>query len=264
MIQFHRVGNRVAVLIFLTVDIMAFIKDNPPPATVILISGDRDFAYLLSTVRWRKYNVVLISNSFMTHESLTAQASALYDWKSDILKTRPPSKPPLLGPQNFSSVASLTSPQESDNLREPDPHPVGLPNERVAPAIKPLTLSPRPASTATITPTRPMRATLPPDAASVELEATHVPPKAGTPAEATPASIPMNPTSNDWIVAGLAGDSTMVHLSIARGVVVDLLFQQDPASPKTIDSVDEDSFHSPAFVSMCTRMYPTQPLIPES
>ena len=67
----------MAVFIPSSVDIMAFINDNPPPATTVLISSDRDFAYLLSTVRWRKYNVVLISNSFMTHESLTAQALRL-------------------------------------------------------------------------------------------------------------------------------------------------------------------------------------------
>ena len=90
-----RVGNYAVVLTPPSVDIMAFIKDNPPPTTIILISGDRDFAYLLSTIRWRKYNVVLITNSFMTHESLTAPASFVYDWQSDVLKTRPPSKLPF-------------------------------------------------------------------------------------------------------------------------------------------------------------------------
>jgi len=231
---------------------MAFIKDNPPPATVILISGDRDFAYLLSTVRWRKYNVVLISNSFMTHESLTVQASVVYDWKSDILKTRPPPKPPLPGSQTLSSVASLTTPQASGNLLESDTHPVGLPKERV---VQPLTLSPRPVDTITIRTTRPRRATLPSNTPSVESEATPVPPKAGTPIKTPSTSIPMNPTPDDWIVADLAGGSTVVCPPIVYSTVVDLVFQQDPASPKTIDSVDEDSFHSPAFVSIHVRIY---------
>jgi len=218
---------------------MAFIKDNPPPATVILISGDRDFAYLLSTVRWRKYNVVLISNSSMTHESLTVQASVVCDWKSDILKGRPSYKPPL-----FRS-------QESDNLPESDFHLVGLPNERVAPAILPLTPPPRPASTATTNTVRSRRATPLPDVRPMELEATPMPPKTGTSVDVASAGIPMNHMSDDWIVAGLAGGSTMVHLSIVHGIVVDLVFQQGSAT----DSIDEDSFHSSAFVSMCAKIY---------
>jgi NYN domain len=67
---------------------MAFIKDNPAPATVVLISGDRDFAYLLSTIRWRQYSVVLVSNTFMTHDSLSNQANVTFDWQADVLKTR--------------------------------------------------------------------------------------------------------------------------------------------------------------------------------
>ena len=203
---------------------MAFIKDNPPPATVVLISGDRDFAYLLSTVRWRKYNVVLISNPFMTHESLTAQASVAYDWKSDILKTQPPPKPPLLGSQTLPFTASLTTPQEPDNSHKSDVYSVGPPNERVAPAIQPLTLSPRLASSV-ISTVLPRRGTPPPDVPPMEVEATPMPPKAGTSAETMIASTPMNITSDDWIVADLGGVSAMVHLSIVRGVVVDLVFQ---------------------------------------
>jgi len=221
--RFRRVESRAVVLIPCSVDIMAFIKDNPPPATVILISGDRDFAYLLSTVRWRKYNVVLISNSFMTHESLTVQASVVYDWKSDILKTRPPSKPPAMpGSQNLSSIASLTTPQESDNLPESDVHAVDPPNERVAP----LTPPPRPASavanTIATSTTRPRRATLPSNALSMESDVMRMPPKAGTHAKTASASIPSNSTSDDWIEADYTGGSTMVHPLIAHGAVVDL------------------------------------------
>ena len=198
---------------------MAFIKDNPPPATIILISGDRDFAYLLSTVRWRKYNVVLISNSFMTHESLTVQASVVYDWKSDILKTQPSSKPLALpGSQTFPSVASLTTPRESDNRSESS-----LSNERVAPAIQPMTPPPRPASTAAITTTRPRRATILSDAPSMEFEPTPIPPKAGTPTNSASPSIPTNPTPDGWIVANLVGGSTIVRPLVVQGVAVDLV-----------------------------------------
>ena len=242
---------------------MAFIKDNPPPATIILISGDRDFAYLLSTVRWRKYNVVLISNSFMTHESLTAQASIVYDWQSDILKARPPSKLQSLRSrrETSSSVAFLTVSQELDNSSVSDIYAVGLPEEHITPAIQPLALFPRPVSITTISTIRPTHATLPPDAPLVESEATPIPTKAEIPAEATPASIPMTPTSDDWIVADLTSESAMVHLSIVHAVVINLGFRQDQSSPKTIDPVDEDGVHSPAFVSTpLPKRIPIRPL----
>ena len=238
---------------------MAFIKDNSPPATIILISGDRDFAYLLSTVRWRKYNVVLISNSFMTHESLTVQASVVYDWKSDILKTRPPPKPPMPGSQNLSSIASLTTPQDSGNSPESDVHAVDPPNERVAPSVQSLTPPPRPASTAANTIAtsiaRPRRATLPSNALSMEPDVMRMPPKTGTHAKTASASIPSNSTSDDWIEADYTGGSTMVYPSIARGVVVNLVFKQDPISPGATDPVDDGGAYSPAFVSICPGIY---------
>ena len=245
-------GNHSAVLIPCAVDIMAFIKDNPPPATVILISGDRDFAYLLSTVRWRKYNVVLITNSFMTHESLTAQASVVYDWRSDILKTRTLPKPPLPGSQTLFSIASLTTPQDSNNLPESDDRAVDPPSEHVA---RPPTPPPRPSGTVVIGTTRPRSATLPSDAPSVGLDATPMPPTAETPAKTAPASLPSNPTSGDWIEADLTSRSAIVRPSIIHGNTVDLAFPQDPTSPGAIYPVDEDEICSPAFVSMCARMY---------
>ena len=222
---------------------MAFIKDNPPPATVILISGDRDFAYLLSTVRWRKYNVVLISNSFMTHESLTIQASVAYDWKSDILKVRPPTKPRPPGSQILSPIASLTTPQEFNNLPASDAHH----SVRPGPTMQPLSLSPRPASAATISTILPRRAPPPLDTPSMESEATPVLPRTGILAEARPTNIPMNPTTGDWIEADSTGGSTTVHPSIVRGA---------PFSPKTTGPIDEGDVYSPAFVSKCARVCP--------
>ena len=255
MSRFYFVGNPAAVLMPYPVDIMAFIKDNSPPATIILISGDRDFAYLLSTIRWRKYNVVLISNSFMTHESLTAQASIVYDWQSDILKARPPSKLPVLRSRReaSSSVAFLTTPQESGNFPESDVHAFGFSNEPITPAIQPLVLSPRPVSIATISTIRPTHTPLPPDTPFVESDATPIPHKVEIPAEATASSVPMTPTSDDWIVADLTSESAMVHLSIVRGVIADFRFQQDQSSPKTIDPAYDDGVHSPAFVSTCAK-----------
>ncbi|KLO18574.1 hypothetical protein SCHPADRAFT_819553, partial [Schizopora paradoxa] len=44
----------------LTVDMLAFAFESPPPATVVIITGDRDFTYAVSTIRMRGHRVVLI------------------------------------------------------------------------------------------------------------------------------------------------------------------------------------------------------------
>ena len=64
---------------------LAHAIDNPAPSTtVVLISGDRDFAYALSILRHRHYHIVLITLS-NAHPSLRAQASLSFDWISDVL-----------------------------------------------------------------------------------------------------------------------------------------------------------------------------------
>ena len=223
--------------IFCPVDIMAFIKDNSPPATIILISGDRDFAYLLSTIRWRKYNVVLISNTFMTHESLTAQASVVYDWKSDVLKTRPPSKLPPVRPRPeiLPSVGSPSAPQEPDNPLGSDVRAAGPPNEQTISAVNPLAL--------------------PPEAPFVKLETAPIPLKTEIPTEAAPAGILMTPTSDDRIAAVLTSESVMVRVSLLHAVAIDPKFQQVQPSLNTINLVDEGDVHSPVFVSTRAKIY---------
>ena len=66
-------------------DMLAYAIDNPAPSTVVLISGDRDFAYALSILRLRCYHVVLITLP-NAHPSLRAQASRCFDWVSDVLE----------------------------------------------------------------------------------------------------------------------------------------------------------------------------------
>ncbi|KNC99136.1 uncharacterized protein SPPG_05395 [Spizellomyces punctatus DAOM BR117] len=68
------------------VDMMAFALDNRPPATVILISGDRDFAYALSTLRNRQYHIILLTGKQGAHLSLKAQAHEVLDCRVDVLK----------------------------------------------------------------------------------------------------------------------------------------------------------------------------------
>ena len=68
------------------VDMLAFALDNSPPATVFLITGDRDYAYAMSTLRLRDYKVILITPN--TTACLEAQASAVVDWSVVLTRSR--------------------------------------------------------------------------------------------------------------------------------------------------------------------------------
>ncbi|KAJ3842549.1 limkain-b1-type NYN domain-containing protein, partial [Lentinula raphanica] len=80
--KFKNVADQMII-----VDMLAFAMDNPSgPATVtiMLISGDRDFAYALSTLQLRKYNIIVVAPSTI-HASLRAQTSTFFDWDEKIL-----------------------------------------------------------------------------------------------------------------------------------------------------------------------------------
>jgi len=66
------------------VDMMVNVMDNPAPGTVILITGDRDFAYAASILRMRRYHVVVIA-PLNHHARIRCQASIVLDWDTDIL-----------------------------------------------------------------------------------------------------------------------------------------------------------------------------------
>jgi hypothetical protein len=68
---------------------LAFAVDHPTPATVILITGDRDYAYAVSTLKLRKYQVILVvPSSPHTSPSLESQASLVIDWGAAVLRAR--------------------------------------------------------------------------------------------------------------------------------------------------------------------------------
>jgi hypothetical protein len=62
---------------------MVNAMDNPAPGTVILITGDRDFAYAISILRMRRYRVVVIAPR-NHHCSIRNQASVVLDWNTVI------------------------------------------------------------------------------------------------------------------------------------------------------------------------------------
>ncbi|KAF9805355.1 hypothetical protein IEO21_09090 [Rhodonia placenta] len=87
------------------VDMLMYAIDTPAPATLIVISGDRDFVYAVSMLRWRKYRVVVVvpSNS---HPSMRSQASTVLDWEVDVLKKAPKSAPRRFPHVNIPDPAS--------------------------------------------------------------------------------------------------------------------------------------------------------------
>lgn len=64
---------------------LTYAIDNPAPATIVLISGDRDFVYAISVLRLRKYRVVIVAPK-TAHTSLKCQASVVLDWDTDIMR----------------------------------------------------------------------------------------------------------------------------------------------------------------------------------
>ncbi|KAH8117392.1 NYN domain-containing protein [Phellopilus nigrolimitatus] len=67
------------------VDMLAFAIDSPAPATIVLITGDRDFAYAAAILRLRGYEVIIIASSFIAHASLKSQGCRLYDWQKVVV-----------------------------------------------------------------------------------------------------------------------------------------------------------------------------------
>ncbi|CAA7262481.1 unnamed protein product [Cyclocybe aegerita] len=122
------------------VDMLAHAIDNPPPSTtIILISGDRDFAYALSILSLRRYHVVLLTLA-NAHPSLTMQAAVCYDWVSEVIDVvdSPKSQSGITGragqgvndPRNESLADSVSSgvastirraPQLEDGIRNEEP-----------------------------------------------------------------------------------------------------------------------------------------------
>ncbi|KIJ69488.1 hypothetical protein HYDPIDRAFT_106117 [Hydnomerulius pinastri MD-312] len=89
MIDCPHNGKKDVVDKMILVDMLAFAVDHSAPATVVLITGDRDYAYAVSTLRLRKYKVVLIvPSSPHIPTCLESQASLAIDWSTAVLRTR--------------------------------------------------------------------------------------------------------------------------------------------------------------------------------
>ncbi|KAH6833761.1 hypothetical protein C2S53_009770 [Perilla frutescens var. hirtella] len=65
----------------LLVDLMYWVSKNPPPAHLLLISGDRDFAGILHRLRMSNYNVLLASPDSAPNV-LCSAATIMWHWSS--------------------------------------------------------------------------------------------------------------------------------------------------------------------------------------
>ncbi|KAJ8517552.1 hypothetical protein ONZ45_g5270 [Pleurotus djamor] len=107
-------GKKDVVDKMMIVDMMAYAMDHPGPRTIMIISGDRDYAYAAAILRMRRFNVVVVSSG-TTSGSLSAQASACHDWSADIL-----------GKAAFQDSPAVTNqrlPKDVDPFRAASPLP---------------------------------------------------------------------------------------------------------------------------------------------
>ncbi|XP_061943524.1 uncharacterized protein LOC133667858 [Populus nigra] len=65
----------------LLIDLMCWVSQNPPPAHLFLISGDRDFANVLHRLRMNNYNILLATKD-TAPSVLCSAASIMWLWNS--------------------------------------------------------------------------------------------------------------------------------------------------------------------------------------
>ncbi|TFK53041.1 hypothetical protein OE88DRAFT_1734002 [Heliocybe sulcata] len=104
------------------VDMLAFALDYPAPATIVLISGNCDFAYAVSTLRLRGYNVILVAPKAASL-TIKSVASLVLDWDSDVLGG-PTSAPSTLWGDHSRSTSSVSVvPEQTATLVKRDVGP---------------------------------------------------------------------------------------------------------------------------------------------
>ncbi|ESK92988.1 hypothetical protein Moror_8891 [Moniliophthora roreri MCA 2997] len=113
------------------VDMLAYAIDHSTHDTIVLISGDRDFAYALSTLRFRLYKVVVMAPSIPTvHISLRAQASIFIDWNTSVLNALKDER------SQFEPQLSCNRENEASSTRHPAQPSPQSPENNVEPGVE--------------------------------------------------------------------------------------------------------------------------------
>ncbi|KZT65465.1 DUF537-domain-containing protein [Daedalea quercina L-15889] len=113
------------------VDMMAYAIDTQAPATIILISGDRDFVYAVSVLCLRQYRLIVLA-PHAAHASLKAQASVVFHWPADVM----PDEQSSDGVKSRSGIMpdrSRSVPLPLATERPTDPAPASPPLSPAAP-----------------------------------------------------------------------------------------------------------------------------------
>lgn len=128
----HNGGKDVADKMMI-VDMMAFAIDTPAPATIILITGDRDFVYAVSILSLRQYRLVVLAPT-AAHGTLKGQAAEVYAWPADLL------------PENKATArrVSMSSATNAEAARSSSKASVFPPTQPVQPAASPASPPPSP------------------------------------------------------------------------------------------------------------------------
>ncbi|RXW19273.1 hypothetical protein EST38_g6586 [Candolleomyces aberdarensis] len=85
---------------------LKFTYDNPPPATVILVSQDKDFSYALASLRQKQYRTVVIGRD-KPASYLVAQADEVHVLKS------------LSAPKETQLVSDAPNGKDAKKTQEP-------------------------------------------------------------------------------------------------------------------------------------------------
>ncbi|KAJ6486081.1 hypothetical protein C8R47DRAFT_1128944 [Mycena vitilis] len=239
------------------VDMLAYAMDHPAPATLILISGDRDFAYAVSILRLRRYEVVIIS--LMAHVSLKSQASACLDWNIDVMG----------GSSSFdgrlNSPTAVRSTFQSPNIRRSNYLPTPEATFSRAPSTSKqgssaTAASPSPpasARTALLTNERSVGRTVPEPAPQVQDEALRNP----APAYSRPESAPV-PSLSSFVPASYhyVGPSTCSTPVQVQNPTIQI---PTPASPAPL-SEDPVAARFHQYIEMAAESQPSGSPIPEA
>ncbi|KAF2531421.1 hypothetical protein F2Q70_00029664 [Brassica cretica] len=76
-------GRKDAADKAILLDMFLFVLDHPPPSTIVIITGDVDFAPALHVLGQRGYNVVvIIPSGVYVNPALTSAGKFVWDWQS--------------------------------------------------------------------------------------------------------------------------------------------------------------------------------------
>lgn len=68
----------------LSVDTLLYALDNPAPGSLVLISGDRGYAQMLSKLALRGYHVVVVAPAVAQAGLRLAQCHEMYEWSDQL------------------------------------------------------------------------------------------------------------------------------------------------------------------------------------